>query len=131
MDNLFLDDIRIPYQVGNYINPVELRVLYRKSAWDIVRDYDEFVKFIETKGLPKLISFDHDLADEHYNSESWQDSTFGIYREKTGYDCAKWLVEYCEKNSLSLPEILVHSMNPIGSENIKNLINGYKERLQK
>lgn len=48
--------------------------------------------------------------------------------EKTGYDCAKWLIDYCIDNDLELPKkVLVHSMNPTGAENIKSLFNTYNK----
>ena len=48
-------------------------------------------------------------------------------REKTGYDCAKWLVDYCMDNGLKLPEFEVHSMNPAGGENIRMYLENFKK----
>lgn len=127
--NLFLDDVREPYEVGNYMNPVELRSLYRLKHWIVLRNYKQFVRHIERNGMPELISFDHDLADEHYRPSMFNPDkhysnyyTDGTFNEKTGYDCAKWLIEYAAKNNLPLPKIFCHSMNPVGKENILNLI---------
>ena len=54
------------------------------------------------------------------------------YFEKTGYDCAKWLVEYCLNNDLDLPFCFVHSMNPVGKDNINHLLKNYNDsRIQK
>lgn len=47
--------------------------------------------------------------------------------EKTGFDCAKFLVEYCMENNLKLPEFYVHSMNPVGKDNIVNYLNNFKK----
>jgi hypothetical protein len=47
--------------------------------------------------------------------------------EKTGMDCAKWLVDYCIDNKKELPDYVVHSMNPAGRENIKSLLDQFKE----
>lgn len=126
---LFLDDIRVPREVYSYIP----NNIYLANNWSIVRNYEEFVKFIEKNGLPDLISFDHDLADEHYvpshlwddyeKSKEYQDSQ--SYREKTGQDCAKWLVNYCIDNKKPLPQFLVHSMNPVGADYIRNYLNNY------
>lgn len=126
--NLFLDDIRQPYETGNYIYPVELRKLYRLEKWEVVRNYNEFVKVIQEKGLPKLISFDHDLADVHYNPSTWTEGF--VYHEKTGLDCAKWLVERCIEERLTLPEYIVHSANPTGAENIKKYLENYKNEVR-
>jgi hypothetical protein len=122
---LFLDDVRQVRDACYYMpNP---RV-YWDEGWDIVRDYNEFVGYIEKNGLPDLISFDHDLADEHY-TEPWNVVNHP-YKEKTGFECAKWLVEYCLDNSLKLPEFLVHSANPVGADNIKRYLENAKKHLE-
>jgi hypothetical protein len=119
--NLFLDDFREPEDVFGYTN----NQLYL-IGWVIVRNYDEFVKTIIEKGIPDMISFDHDLADEHYESHQEYDQ----YTEKTGYHCAKWLIYYCIDNNKKLPtEILIHSMNTVGSLNIKSLFESYWKSL--
>lgn len=118
MYNLFLDDFRFPEQV-KWINLPNVK-------WEIVRSYDEFVAFITKNGLPNFISFDHDLADEHYkelnNSFDSDFIQYSLFTEKTGYDCAKWLVKYCFDNRASLPHYTVHSLNPIGKKNILSLL---------
>lgn len=121
MRRLFLDDIR---------NPIDC-VLYRNNKiylenWDVVRNYDEFVKYILDNGIPDVVSFDHDLADEHY-SPTMNDSVrynelSNQFKEKTGNDCTKWLCEYCVLNGLPLPEYYIHSMNPVGRENIMSTL---------
>lgn len=121
--NLFLDDVRDPSMVANYAH-WSLRAMYRLDKWNIVRSYEEFVAYIEEFGLPEVISFDHDLSEEHYapESEGW------VYVEKTGLDCAKWLCEYCDKNEKELPEWYIHSMNPVGAENIRKQLENYETR---
>jgi hypothetical protein len=37
------------------------------------------------------------------------------------------LVEYCMNNNLEFPDYQVHSMNPIGRENIRSYIESYKK----
>lgn len=113
---LFLDDIRQPEEAFSYTN----NAIYINKKWLVVRSYDEFVKFIEENGVPHTVSFDHDLADIHYTQE--EIIPYDSYKEKTGFDCATWLINYCMDNKLQLPTgVLIHSMNPIGSENIKSL----------
>lgn len=120
MKKLFLDDVRVPLDCLIYVsNPED----YKKNDFDIVRSYDEFVEYIEKNGLPDLISFDHDLADEHYNPSNW--NSYRSYVEKTGYDAAKWLVEYCIDENLDIPQILIHSMNPVGRKNIESIFQNY------
>lgn len=130
--NLFLDDVRDPSQCAGYV----YRFGYRGDKylsdknWRIVRTYNQFRGIITIKGLPKLISFDHDLADEHYNNDD-DTPQYEKYKEKTGYDCAKWLITYCYEHKLALPEIQVHSMNPVGRKNIITLLENYKKHEQK
>ena len=45
--------------------------------------------------------------------------------EKTGYDAAKFLVAESMEKNIPLPQIYVHSANPIGSSNIMGYINNY------
>lgn len=112
---LFLDDYRIPLNVYSYTkNQIYL------LDWDVVTNYDEFVNYITNNEIPEVISFDHDLGDEHYTNNPNID--YSSFKEKTGYDCAKWLIEYCIDNNLDFPKVIyVHSMNPHGSLNIESL----------
>ena len=120
--NLFLDDYRNPEVCFDYTyNQVYL------LGWTVVKNYDEFVKAIIEKGMPQMLSLDHDLCDLHYVKQPPYDED----TEKTGYDCAKWLINYCIDNQLDLPEtILIHSMNPVGSLNIKSLFDSYYKSLK-
>ena len=123
---LLLDDIRDCQMTFN----ITKNSIYLLNDWDIVRNYDEFINYILKNGLPSVISFDHDLADEHYvPSEYWDNYDLSkefqesqSYREKTGNDCAKWLLEYCYENNLKLPQCIVHSANPVGADNIRKTL---------
>lgn len=124
--NLFLDDFRMPKDAFEYMK----LPIYISVDWSIVRNYYAFVQIIEGKGVPDIISFDHDLADEHYDPQIMDgmtyDEIYDMFQEKTGYHCAKWLIEYCIDNNEKLPaEIYIHSMNPAGSMNIKSLFETY------
>lgn len=119
---LFLDDIRSPQDVLNYIN----NKIYKKTDWIVVRSYNTFVYIINQKGLPDVVSFDHDLADIHYRHQS--DIPYEDMEEKTGYHCAKWMINYCLDNNLNLPKkILIHSMNIVGSQNIISLFETFNK----
>jgi len=127
--NLFLDDFRIPEDCAKYMSNPEF---YRKNEWVIVRDYDAFVKFIEKNGMPAVISFDHDLADEHYSQDMYAgpdvyNRNYEQFTEKTGLDCAKWLVNLCMDNNMDLPDYIVHSMNPAGAKNIWEYLENYRK----
>ncbi len=125
--NLYLDDERTPDISYEYTKDKS----YIDLEWDIVRSFDEFVNYILENELPELISFDHDLADEHYNYsvEIIKNSMidYSGFREKTGYECAKWLIGYCIDNNLKLPKFMCHSLNIVGKENIMYLLNNYKK----
>jgi hypothetical protein len=121
--NLFLDDYRQPIDCLEYMHP---RMgndvsIYETKEWTVCPDYNSFTETIINKGLPDLISFDHDLAPEHYTAFIKEEN----YREKTGMDCAKWLSEYCINNALPLPNYYVHSMNPVGTKNIDNFLKNH------
>ena len=45
--------------------------------------------------------------------------------EKTGYDCCKFLVNESINKNIPLPQIYIHSANPIGSANMMGYINNY------
>jgi hypothetical protein len=79
------------------------------NSWFIIRNHHDFIHKISTSfNQIECISFDHDLGEE-----------------KTGFDCAKYLIEYCMNNNLTPPQTYVHSANPVGRENIIYLINNY------
>lgn len=132
---LFLDDIRNVNCVSWYVlhvghTPCKFPVSVFEDAV-VIRNFDAFVECIETKGLPTHISFDHDLADEHYidflnEYHKIGDAISDPTKEETGLDCAKFLIDYCELKSLNLPDhIYVHSFNPIGRQNIHDLFVSY------
>lgn len=98
------------------------------SSWDVVRSYIEFVSYIDKNGVPDYISFDHDLSFEHYplaEENPGKDIPYNQYNEKTGYDCAKWLIERG-----TLPKhYRIHSMNPAGALNIRFVMQAaYREK---
>jgi hypothetical protein len=113
---LYLDDVRTP----------------KADNWQVVRSYDEFVAHIRMKGLEnyEVISLDHDLGDtamqEYYNNV--RDNYTIDYKnitEKTGMDCCRWLVAESMNKQIPLPQIYIHSANPIGSANMMGYINNY------
>jgi hypothetical protein len=120
LKKLYLDDIRTP----------------KTEGWDIVRSYDEFINYIELNGAPDEVSFDHDLSREHTKyyfdnggHDNPPDPLNVEFKEKTGYDAAKWLCDYCWTNGIPLPKWNIHSANPVGSDNIKFLLNNFEKKL--
>lgn len=129
MKKLFLDDIRQPKDACYIVSNPKI---YWDSDWSTVKNYVEFCEWIKTNGLPDIVSFDHDLADIHYeiDFDDWNDATadqLGV--EETGLDCAKWMVNYCITNNVTLPEYYVHSANPVGRKNIKSYLDNAKKHL--
>jgi hypothetical protein len=114
--NIYLDDLRTPID----------------DNWIICRNYDEFVDKVKEIGIENIdtISLDHDLGETAIREYFKNVTTnyildYDNIHEKTGYDCAKWLVEESINSGISLPLILTHSANPIGSANIMGYINNF------
>lgn len=105
---LFLDDERFPEAVTWVKLPT-----HRREDWVIVRNYRDFCKVLTEKGIPEIVSFDHDL---------------GLGRAagfvKNGKDCAEFLVKQLD-SAAHIPVCYVHSMNPVGRYNILNVLIGH------
>jgi hypothetical protein len=114
---LYLDDVRTPLD----------------SDWIIARNYEEFVSIIKFNGLENfdVISLDHDLGEqsmvEYYTNvkNNYKLDYNNIVDEKTGYDCCRFLVSESMSKNIPLPQMYVHSANPIGSANMMGYINNY------
>jgi hypothetical protein len=68
---------------------------------------------VQVKSLGKdisdcIIHFDHDLGGD-----------------KDGYDCAKWLIDWCIENNYPAPDYDIQSANPVGRENIESIFKTY------
>lgn len=100
---LFLDDERQPVPPFWY-----------QGDCKIARNSDEAEALVEQFGMPEFISFDHDLK-----------------AIKTGHYFARWLIEKEMNGELRFPDnftYAVHSMNPVGAENIRRLMDNYFEK---
>lgn len=127
---LFLDDVRKPWDCIGYMRPrIGSRLpIYLETGWVVCKNYGCFRATIDDMGLPTFVSFDHDLSVEHYidgDQGVWSDS----YEEQSGYNCAQYLIHYCVKNGLNIPDFTVHSMNPVGTERIFSLLNQAKSKI--
>lgn len=101
------------FEIGGEVNFTTLYlddVRPTPDNYQRVYDYDKFVHFIEENGVPDFISFDHDLGEG-----------------KTGFDCAKFLVEYCLDHDIKKINFRVHSQNPVGKENIEYLLHNFNK----
>ena len=113
---LYLDDIRTPVD----------------DDWIVVRNYDEFVAQIKLNGLGnfEVISLDHDLGEgamvEYYtNVKNNYMLDYNNINERTGMDCCRYIVSESMNEKIPLPQIYIHSANPIGSANMMGYINNY------
>lgn len=107
--HLFLDDERTPEQV-RWVD------LPKNVEWVIVRNFVDFCNTVQNRGIPEFISYDHDLGDE-------------IVR-RDGYACAWIMIDACEDAKVKHPNFQVHSMNPVGAENIRRVIENYNRHVQ-
>lgn len=101
---LWLDDERNPLDE-------KWRVFFPVANPSIVwvKSYTDFVNWISDHGLPDAICFDHDLGED-----------------RSGFDAAKWLTEYCLARKKSLPFWSSQSANPIGRQNILSILETYR-----
>lgn len=109
---LWLDDKRDPF-TQSWIE--DFSPISKPYAVYWVKSYDEFVDWIELNGLPMVVFFDHDLADQVVEGQN----------EKTGYESAKWLVEYCLDSDMEPPIWRIQSDNPPGRDNINGIMMSY------
>ena len=131
---LWLDDLRNPFE-GTWIKEFAPEFLGSSHiVW--VLSYEEFIEWIRENGLPKKICFDHDLGEDVAIKLVSKGMNKKKAREvkklaKSGYDCAKWLVDYCIDHDTQIPYWNVQSANPVGKENINGLLNNAKKHLSK
>src|SRR3990167_2628476 len=109
--SLFLDDTRLPSHVG-----------WDDNEWLTVRTAKEAFEILKQGNVVDL-SLDHDLGMEIITTfaggqytEAYNDTT------PTGYDLCKWMVE---NNVWPSGNIYIHSSNPVGRDNMKQLIDRY------
>lgn len=121
---LWLDDKRNPFENEEWLrySPIEKPF---KVVW--IKTYRQFVKWIQKNGLPDAICFDHDISDFSYDIIGFLFYKRPLCKEKTGYDCAKWLVGYCMDNELALPKWNIQSSNVPGKENINGIFQSYSK----
>ena len=96
--HIWLDDFRTPTV------PYDETVFWLKN-------YDDFVSCVMglgTKISNCIVHFDHDLGEE-----------------KSGYDCAKWLIDWCLGHGYIAPDYDIQSSNPVGRQNIESVFKSY------
>jgi len=115
MFNVYLDDIRsgpINSAGGQLIGSDAYGFTYPDwHQWVVCRSMKCVQELLEC-GLVRDLSLDHDLGEDL----------------PTGYDLCKWMVE---SNYWPKGDIFIHSQNPVGMRNMKELVDRYfykKER---
>lgn len=115
---LFLDDERSIHDVTwvDYKDWSGAYVLTQKSAARLIGYIKRYGKYFDWERT--LISLDHDLQE--FNDRTGE--------ETTGYSFAKWLVDYFVDNGIPLQHLnlVVHSKNTIGKENIEKYVSNAK-----
>lgn len=115
MYNLFLDDERDPKDVYWDVYDLENRLTaLPKLEWVIVRDFWEFKGAIRERGVPNVVTFDHDL---------------GMPINENGWMCAELLAHYCVGKNIQVPTSYFHTMNMIGKDNMISSLNSAKKVL--
>lgn len=105
---IFLDDFRKP---NKYVN-VNVNRVYQ--AYDADEFYSLVEKLYNKYSRIDEVWFDHDLGD----------ATKG-----TGYECAKYLVDFCIEHNMDLPEYHIQSANQVGKANIDSYLKSYIKSL--
>lgn len=131
---LWLDDWRNP------MDPEIDWLVFSPIGRDVeivwVKSYKEFTAYITANGLPDGICFDHDLGkltevEMRKLGYSKEEARKRKNMELTGYDCAKWLTEYCMDNNIKqLPKWNIQSSNEAGKANIDGLLKNFKKFLE-
>lgn len=111
---IYIDDIREDDTFFNHLP------IYESQHWDpiICRTAAEALNWLEfyNNRANIIIDLDHDLGEGNEMEDSIAPS---------GYDICKWIVE----NHIPLIGFHIHSMNVVGSANMRQLLThyGYKE----
>lgn len=126
---LFLDDIRMPQDAWIYSERVQMlqKSKTQSREWTIVRNYEDFCEFIDKSGIPEMVSFDHDLCDEHIKhyfdfASKNRYIDYSNLKTKTGKHCAEYFLDKWKIAGKPSTQIYVHSANRWGQVEIKNVL---------
>lgn len=110
---IYIDDIR---EDARWYNTHLTREEYEPYICHNYQEVIDLVKSILENDAEAAFIFDldHDLGEGNENE-----------LEPTGYDICKWILE----NEINLTGFHIHSMNPVGARNMRQLLShyGYKE----
>lgn len=108
---VWLDDMRDP-KTSDWLLRYAPDFFYNGGNIVWVKNYLEFANWVTENGVPDMICFDHDLGEG-----------------KSGYDAAKFLIDWCFENNAKVPNWNVQSSNPVGVQNINQLMKNAKKHL--
>lgn len=110
---LFLDDERFPEDI-RWVTIADPSAY--NAQWEIVRSFEQAACWVSDNGFPDVVSFDHDLGTG-----------------PSGYDFALWLIDLdldCGLMPVDF-QYTVHSMNPVGAEKIRCLMDQYINKVHR
>lgn len=108
---IWLDDIRNP-KLMDWLIRYAPDFYYGGGNVIWVKSYGEFTDWIRKNGVPDMVCFDHDLGED-----------------KSGYDAAKFLIDWCFETGDKIPDWNIQSANPVGVGNINQLMSNAKKHL--
>lgn len=123
-----LDDVRDPkdcYLHGEKKKLVDFSGI-PAGSWNIVRDYDQFIFKIKKYGIPLAISFDNDLAPQHY--KDYQKAALSGYfdwqfvQPKMGLHALTYILELCKKENKKIPKIYIHTANHFARAEMERIL---------
>lgn len=120
---LWLDDQREPYDYFTrrrqsktwdrnyeyYANNI-FNQYYPNFIW--VKTLDSFKNYILNNKMPDLVSFDYDIRPKNYYGQDYD----------KGSDAAQWLLNFCKKNNVKLPNTFPHTANKNGLIHLNSIL---------
>ena len=92
-----------------YVDDIRKPNIIRYSTYSykiiVSRNYDDAINMLNMCKF-NAIDLDHDLGEE-----------------KTGYDICKYIIE----NNIKLDRVYIHTSNPVGRDNMKQLLERYTD----
>lgn len=104
-----------------------------KSGWKIVRNFEQFELSIREFGAPDFVYLSHNLHNEHGYFTDYRIALssgkidYSKYKNKTGLECVKYLINYCKDNNIKFPRYEIDQDNLVGYDNILKEINNSKQ----
>lgn len=129
MTLLWLDDYRDPMK-NDWLrfSPIPKEDI-TQVVW--VKSFKEFKKWIIENGFPDAVCLDHDLCEEHMNDYRKYQAVginkidYKSFNERTGLDCARFLIQLDGFRGKPFPLYASQSANPIGRMNILRELDYY------